>query len=65
MAESLWQRSLQRLTIPLIYADQVLEAENGVGFVTIKDKKTKILGIICMDMLMVDVAECNCTEEIR
>jgi alanine racemase len=32
------------------------------GFVTIKDKKTKILGSVCMDMLMVDVTEIDCTE---
>jgi alanine racemase len=34
---------------------------NGAGFVTIKDKKAKILGV-CMDMLMVDVTEIDCTE---
>jgi alanine racemase len=33
---------------------------NGAGFVTIKDKKAKILGV-CMDMLMVDVTEIDCT----
>jgi alanine racemase len=35
---------------------------NGAGFVTIKDKKAKILGSVCMDMLMVDVTEIDCTE---
>jgi alanine racemase len=34
---------------------------NGAGFV-IKDKKAKILGSVCMDMLMVDVTEIDCTE---
>jgi alanine racemase len=33
-----------------------------VGFVIIKDKKQKILGSVCMDMLMVDVTEIDCTE---
>jgi alanine racemase len=37
------------------------EVSNGVGFVIIKDKK-KILGSVCMDMLMVDVTEIDCTE---
>jgi alanine racemase len=34
---------------------------NGAGFVTI-NKKAKILGSVCMDMLMVDVTEIDCTE---
>ena len=50
-------------TIPIGYADGISRGlGNGVGFVTIKDKKAKILGSICMDMLMVDVTEINCTE---
>jgi alanine racemase len=50
-------------TIPIGYADGISRAwGNGVGFVTIKDKKAKILGSICMDMLMVDVTEIDCTE---
>jgi alanine racemase len=32
----------------------------NAGFVTIKDKKQNF-GSICMDMLMVDVTEINCT----
>ncbi|PKH66964.1 bifunctional UDP-N-acetylmuramoyl-tripeptide:D-alanyl-D-alanine ligase/alanine racemase [Flavobacterium sp. ALD4] len=50
-------------TIPIGYADGISRGwGNGVGFVTIKDKKAKILGSICMDMLMVDVTEIDCTE---
>jgi alanine racemase len=50
-------------TIPIGYADGISRAwGTGVGFVTIKDKKAKILGSICMDMLMVDVTEIDCTE---
>jgi alanine racemase len=50
-------------TIPIGYADGISRAwGNGVGFVTIKDKKAKILGSICMDMLMVDVTEIDCAE---
>jgi alanine racemase len=50
-------------TIPIGYADGISRAwGNGVGFVTIKDKKAKVLGSVCMDMLMVDVTEIDCTE---
>ncbi|CAM2828891.1 bifunctional UDP-N-acetylmuramoyl-tripeptide:D-alanyl-D-alanine ligase/alanine racemase [Flavobacterium frigoris] len=50
-------------TIPIGYADGISRGwGNGVGFVSIKDKKAKILGSICMDMLMVDVTEIDCTE---
>jgi alanine racemase len=50
-------------TIPIGYADGISRGwGNGVGFVTIKGKKAKILGSICMDMLMVDITEINCTE---
>jgi alanine racemase len=36
--------------------------EVGKWIWTIKDKKAKILGSVCMDMLMVDVTEIDCTE---
>ncbi|WP_367756654.1 bifunctional UDP-N-acetylmuramoyl-tripeptide:D-alanyl-D-alanine ligase/alanine racemase [Flavobacterium sp. WC2430] len=50
-------------TIPIGYADGISRAwGNGLGFVTIKDEKAIILGSICMDMLMVDVTEIDCTE---
>ena len=50
-------------TIPIGYADGISRGwGNGVGFVMIKDKKAKILGSVCMDMLMVDVTEIDCTE---
>lgn len=50
-------------TIPIGYADGISRAwGNEVGFVVIKDKQAKILGSICMDMLMVDVTEIECTE---
>jgi alanine racemase len=49
-------------TIPIGYADGISRGwGNGAGFVTIKDKKAKILGSVCMDMLMVDVTEIDCT----
>jgi alanine racemase len=50
-------------TIPIGYADGISRGwGNGLGFVTIKDREAKILGSVCMDMLMVDVTEIDCTE---
>jgi alanine racemase len=50
-------------TIPIGYADGISRGwGNGVGFVTVKAKKARILGSICMDMLMVDVTEIECKE---
>lgn len=50
-------------TIPIGYADGISRSwGNGLGFVTIRDKHAKILGSVCMDMLMVDVTEIDCTE---
>jgi alanine racemase len=40
------------------------ELGDGVGFISIKDKRQKS-GSICMDMLMVDVTEIDCTEGDR
>jgi alanine racemase len=50
-------------TIPIGYADGIARSwGNGLGFVTIKNKKASILGSVCMDMLMVDVTEIECKE---
>jgi len=50
-------------TIPIGYADGISRHwGNEVGFVTINNKKAKIVGSICMDMLMVDVTEIKCKE---
>ena len=50
-------------TIPIGYADGISRRwGNGVGFVTINNKKATIVGSICMDMLMVDSTEINCKE---
>ncbi|MHC5201946.1 bifunctional UDP-N-acetylmuramoyl-tripeptide:D-alanyl-D-alanine ligase/alanine racemase [Myroides sp. LJL119] len=50
-------------TIPIGYADGINRAwGNEKGYVLIKDKKAKIVGSICMDMLMVDVTDINCQE---
>ena len=50
-------------TIPIGYADGISRHwGNGVGYVTIKNKKAQILGSVCMDMLMVDITEIDCKE---
>ncbi len=57
------QKATRVATIPIGYADGISRGwGNGVGYVTIKDKKASILGSVCMDMLMVDVSEIECTE---
>ncbi len=50
-------------TIPIGYADGIWRSwGNGLGYVTINDKKATIVGSICMDMLMVDVTNIDCKE---
>jgi len=56
-------RETKIATIPIGYADGISRHwGNGVGFVTIKNKKASVLGSVCMDMLMVDVTEIDCRE---
>lgn len=57
------ERESRIATIPIGYADGISRHwGNGVGYVTIKNKKATILGSVCMDMLMVDVTEIDCRE---
>ncbi|AXB56174.1 bifunctional UDP-N-acetylmuramoyl-tripeptide:D-alanyl-D-alanine ligase/alanine racemase [Flavobacterium fluviale] len=50
-------------TIPIGYADGIARLwGNEVGFVTIKNQKAKIVGSVCMDMLMVNVTNIDCKE---
>ena len=56
-------RSTRVATIPIGYADGIRRSwGNGVGYVTINGKQAKIIGSICMDMLMVDVTDIDCKE---
>ena len=56
-------RSTKVATIPIGYADGIHRSwGNGVGYVTINGKQAKIIGSICMDMLMVDVTDIDCKE---
>lgn len=56
-------RATKVATIPIGYADGIRRSwGNGVGYVTINGKQAKIIGSICMDMLMVDVTDIDCKE---
>ena len=50
-------------TIPIGYADGIRRSwGNEVGYVVINGKEAKIVGSVCMDMLMVNVTEIDCKE---
>ena len=50
-------------TIPIGYADGISRSwGNGVGYVVINGKEARIVGSVCMDMLMVDVTNIDCKE---
>ena len=50
-------------TIPIGYADGISRLQgNGVGYVLVNQQEAKIIGSICMDMLMVDVTDIECNE---
>ena len=50
-------------TIPIGYADGISRSwGHGVGYVVTNNKEAKIIGSVCMDMLMVDVTNIDCKE---
>ena len=50
-------------TIPIGYADGIRRSwGNGIGYVNINGKLSKIVGSVCMDMLMVDITDIDCKE---
>ena len=50
-------------TIPIGHADGISRRlGNKVGYVYINNKKTFIIGNVCMDMIMVDITHINCNE---
>jgi len=56
-------KKIKVATIPVGYADGIRRSwGNEKGFVTINNQKATILGSICMDMMMVDVTNINCSE---
>lgn len=57
------ERETKVATIPIGYADGIRRSwGQGVGYVVIENKQAKIIGSICMDMLMVDVTNIDCKE---
>lgn len=58
------ERKTRVATVPIGYADGLHRSwGNGVGYVLVHGQKATIIGSICMDMLMIDVTDINCTEE--
>ena len=50
-------------TIPIGYADGIRRSWGyGVGYVLINGKEARIIGSVCMDMLMVNVTNVDCKE---
>lgn len=50
-------------TIPIGYADGISRSwGHGVGYVLINNKPAKIVGSVCMDMLMVNITGIDCKE---
>lgn len=55
--------SMRIATIPIGHADGIgREYGHGKGFLTIHGKPAYILGIVCMDMIMVDITDIACEE---
>jgi alanine racemase len=57
------EKTTKIATIPIGYADGIRRSwGNGLGYVVINGKEAKIVGSVCMDMLMVDVTGIDCKE---
>ena len=55
--------SQKTATIPIGHADGIgRQYGNGKGFVTIKGKQAPIVGNVCMDMIMVNITNIDCSE---
>lgn len=59
-------RDMKVATISIGYADGYFRSFSNVGEVEINGKKAKVLGTVCMDLLMVDVSniDCNIGDEV-
>ncbi|QYJ68755.1 bifunctional UDP-N-acetylmuramoyl-tripeptide:D-alanyl-D-alanine ligase/alanine racemase [Flavobacterium litorale] len=56
-------QSTRTATLPIGYADGVPRAwGNGKGYVMVNNQKARIIGSICMDMLMIDITNIACKE---
>lgn len=57
------KKELRTATLPIGHADGIgRQYGNGKGIVYINSQPAKIIGNVCMDMLMVDVSEIDCEE---
>jgi len=57
------KKDITSATIPLGHADGISRIYgNGKGFVFINNSKAFILGNVCMDMIMVDITNIDCSE---
>lgn len=57
------EKPTKSATLPIGHADGFLRAfGKGKGWVIINGKKAKVLGNVCMDMVMVDVTDIECKE---
>lgn len=57
------EKTTQIATLPVGYADGVKRClSNGVGEVLVNGTLAKIVGSVCMDMIMVDVSNIECKE---
>ena len=55
------ENAMQIAIIPVGYADGFRRSlSNGKGSVFIQNKSCKVLGRVCMDMIMVDITDLNC-----
>ncbi len=56
-------RFLKTATIPIGHADGISRAYgNGKGWVAINKQKAPIIGNVCMDMIMINITDIDCTE---
>ena len=57
------KRPSKTATIPIGHADGISrKLGNKKGYVLINNEKAKIIGNVCMDMIMVDITNINCKE---
>ena len=56
------EKSTQIATLPVGYADGIKRMLSNKGEVNINQNLAKIVGTICMDMIMVDVTDIDCKE---
>ena len=57
------EATIKSATIPIGHADGIgRQYGNGKGFVTINGKPAPIIGNVCMDMIMVNVTDIECSE---